>query len=59
MLKLNFKILHLNINYLNNKIKLQYINEILNLRIFDIVMLNETRLTEDDPEAFYSKNFII
>ena len=40
--KNNFKILHLNVNSLRNKIDQLLI--ILNLRIFDIVCLNETRL---------------
>ncbi|CAF1069906.1 unnamed protein product, partial [Brachionus calyciflorus] len=34
-----------------------YIDEILNLRVYDLVMLNETKLDSSVPDSFYVNNF--
>ena len=48
-------LLHLNINSLFNKIA--EIDEILNLKLYDIVTLNETKLDESVPQSFYKNVF--
>ncbi|RNA16593.1 hypothetical protein BpHYR1_011519 [Brachionus plicatilis] len=50
-----FKVLHLNINSLI--FKFPEIKQILNLRIFDIIMLNETKLDEAILNSFFANNF--
>ena len=50
-------LLHLNINSLFNKIA--EIDEILNLKLYDIVTLNETKLDEYVSQSFYKNVFYI
>lgn len=47
-----FMVLHLNINSIFNK--LHEVNEILNLKIVDIFMINETKLDSSVPISFYN-----
>ena len=48
----DFTILHLNINSINSKTKQYELNEILKLKTFDIIVLNETKLDESTPASF-------
>jgi len=48
----NFKILHFNINSLF--CKFNEINDILNKKIFDIVFIQETKISSNIPDAFFS-----
>ena len=48
----DFTILHLNINSINSKTKQYKLNEILKLKTFDIIVLNETKLDESTPASF-------
>ena len=50
----DFSILHLNINWLLNK--LFEIDSILNLKLYDIIFLNETKLF-DEPFSFYKNPY--
>jgi exonuclease III len=48
----NFSILHLNINSFSNASKLDLTN-ILDLKVFDVVLLNETKLDSSITESFF------
>ena len=50
-----FNILHLNIDHLN--CKLDEIVEIVNLRVFDIISLNETKIDTNYPTPKNLKNY--
>ena len=51
----NFQILHLNINSIINK--LYEVNELLNMRKFDIVCFTECKLDDSIPNSFYNNNY--
>lgn len=52
---LGLKILHLNINSLF--LKINEINEVISLGLYDIISLNETKLDETIPFSFFSSSF--